>query len=271
MTPRWKREWFDNDAFWRELYPFLFSEKRFAETPGQIEKVLSLARPAGKAALDLCCGPGRCSIALARKGFVVTGVDKTSPLLRRARAKARSARVKIEWVQMDMRDFIRLDSYDLVLSMYTSFGYFNEKLQDAAVLRNVFASLRPGGVFFIDVMGKEHLARVLRPTITDILPDGTMLVRRHEIFDDWTRIQNEWIILRRGKARSFKFNLTIYSGQEMRDRLESAGFTGVRLYGNLNGDPYGPNAQRLIAVARKGKHAKVSGKLNKATRVRKNG
>lgn len=98
MAIRRKREWFDDEAFWRELYPFMFTEKRFADTPDQIEKVLALTRPAGRAALDLCCGPGRCSIALARKGFAVTGVDRTRFLLNKARARARVAKVKVEWI-----------------------------------------------------------------------------------------------------------------------------------------------------------------------------
>jgi SAM-dependent methyltransferase len=251
MATRRKREWFDEDAFWRELYPFMFPARRFADTPAEIQKVLSLTTPAGKTALDLCCGPGRCAIALAQQGFAVTGVDRTGYLLDKARAKARTAKVKVEWVQRDMRDFVRPDCFDLALSMFTSFGYFDDKTQDVGVLRNIFASLRPAGVFLMDVMGKERLAKILQPTTSEVLPDGTMLVQRHEIFDDWTRIRNEWILLRKGRARSFRFHHTLYSGQEMRGRLEQVGFADVRLYGSLDGDEYGPGAKRLIAVARK--------------------
>ena len=251
MAERRKREWFDDDAFWREMYPFMFSEQRFADTPEQIEKLLALARPCGTAALDLCCGPGRCSIALARKGFTVTGVDRTRFLLDKARARARAAKVRVEWVEMDTRDFVRPDAFDLVLSMFTSFGYFDDKTQDVKVLRNIFSSLRLSGVLVVDVMGKERLAKILQPTTSDVLPDGTVLVQRHEVFDDWTRVRNEWILVRNGRARSFKFHHALYSGQEMRERLEAVGFTDVRLHGTFEGDAYGPNAQRLIAIARK--------------------
>ncbi|NIQ95035.1 MAG: hypothetical protein GWN87_13130 [Desulfuromonadales bacterium] len=58
-------------------------------------------------------------------------------------------------------------------------------------------------------------------------------------------------MIRKGRAKSFKFHHTIYSGQELRDRLQRAGFTDVKLHGNLDGDPYGPEGQRLVAVARK--------------------
>jgi SAM-dependent methyltransferase len=251
MIKRRQREWFDDDSFWKELYPFMFPEQRFAATAEQIEKALALTKPPGKTALDLCCGPGRCSIELAKAGFRVTGVDRTKFLLDKARTKARAAQVKIEWVQADMRDFVRKSTFHLVLSMFTSFGYFDDKSEDRRVLRNVFTSLKPGGAFLIDVIGKERLAQILQPTTSDILPDGTKLVQRHKIFDDWTRIRNEWILIRKGRARTFKFHHTVYSGQELKDLMVPVGFADVKLYGNLDGDEYGPNTHRLIAVGRK--------------------
>lgn len=248
---RRKKEWFDNEAFWRETYSFMFPEKRFADTPGQMRDALKLTRPKGKKALDLCCGPGRCSVWLAQQGYAVTGVDRTKFLLDKARARARAAKVKVEWIQRDMRDFVRRDSFDLVISMFTSFGYFNDKQEDVAVLGNMFSSLKPGGSCLIDVKGKECLAGILEPTTSETLPDGATLMQNHEIFDDWTRIRNEWIIIRKGRSKRFTFHHTIYSGQELRDRLESVGFRDVKLYGSLGGEEYGPDADRLIAVGTK--------------------
>jgi ubiquinone/menaquinone biosynthesis C-methylase UbiE len=246
-----KKEWFDDESFWRELYPFMFPEQRIANAVEQMAMVLALTKPAGKAVLDLCCGPGRCSIALAKKGFSVTGVDRTKYLLDKARVKARAAQIKIEWVQKDMRDFVRPDSFALVLSMFTSFGYFDDKRDDAIVLGNMFASLKPGGACLLEVLGKERLAKILQPTTSSVFPNGTLMIERHEILDDWTRIRNEWTLLRNGRYRSYKFHHTIYSGQELRDRMEAAGFVDVKLHGNLAGDEYGPNAERLVAVGRK--------------------
>ncbi len=251
MNAKRKKEWFDDDIFWEDLYPFIFSEQRFAAATEEVEKALALTKPSGKVALDLCCGPGRCSIALAQNGFKVTGVDRTQYLLDKAHANARASKVKIEWVHSDMRDFARTNAFDLILSMFTSFGYFDDKNEDIQVLRNIVTSLRPGGVCLIDVMGKERLARILQPTKSDRLPDGTKLIQQHEIFDDWTRVRNEWILIRKDRAKTFTFHHTIYSGQELKDRMERVGFTEIMLFGNLDGDEYGPNAQRLVAVARK--------------------
>lgn len=254
---RAKREWFDDDAFWIGLYPVMFTKQRFAEAADQADKLVRLASPRGKKVLDLCCGPGRFSIPLAAKGFAVTGVDRTAFLLNKARARAKAARVKIEWIRKDMRHFVRPNAFDLVISMYTSFGYFDDRQDDLRVLRHTFTNLEPGGTLVIDVFGKERAARLFQPTAAESFADGTLLVRRHEVLDDWTRLRNEWIVIRNGRARTFHFHHTIFSGQELRDRLELAGFQDIRLYGNLDGDDYGLRAERLIAAARKPEAAKA--------------
>jgi SAM-dependent methyltransferase len=253
MNSKHKKEWFDNEMFWKDMYPYLFTEERFSRAPEEVEKILALTKPEGKTALDLCCGPGRCSIAMAAAGFKVTGVDRTEFLLDKAVETANAARITIEWIQMDMRDFIRADAFDLALNVWTSFGYFDDKDEDLQVLSNILTNLKPGGVCLIEVLGKERLAKMFQPTTSSVLPDGTEIIQRHEIVDDWTRIQNEWILIRNGRVKRYKLNLTVYSGQELRDRLEQSGFTDVKLYGNLDGEEYGLNAQRLIAVARKSK------------------
>ena len=251
MPARRKREWFDNDAFWRDTYSFMFPATRINAARDEVDKIIKLTKVKKGAALDLCCGPGRCSVALAKRRFKVTGVDRTKFLLDKARSRARASKVRIEFVQKDMRDFVRPDTYDLVISMFTSFGYFDDKGQDLAVLRNIHESMRKGGAVVIDVLGKERLAKIFMPTTSDVLPDGTLMVERREITDDWTRIRNEWILIRKGRAKSYKFDLNIYSAQELRMLMESAGFKRVKLYGSFDGTPYGRNALRMIAVGRK--------------------
>lgn len=249
---RRKREWFDDESLWRDLYPFMFPESRIAEAAQDTRKLLRLIRPRGKDVLDLACGPGRFSIALAKRGYRVTGVDRTRFLLNKARARARAAGASVEWVERDMRDFARPDAFDLALCMFTSFGFFEDKREDLRVLGNLFASLKPGGACVIDVMGKERLARIFDPSVVQTLPDGTKLLLLHSIRDDWTRVRNEWVLIRRGRTKTFKFDLTIYSGQELRDRMEQVGFVDVKLYGGAGGEAYGLSSQRLLAVGRRG-------------------
>lgn len=245
-------EWFEDEAFWITMYPYMFPSERFTLAEEQVEKILTLLEFQGTEVLDLCCGPGRHAVLLAKRGLQVTGVDRTPFLLEKAKERGRREQAKIEWVLADMRDFIRPQAYDLVLNMFTSFGYFDDKDDDLAVLQNIYQSLKPNGICLIDVMGKERLARVFQAASAIDMPDGSLLVQRHEVFDAWSRIRNEWILIKDGQAHSFKFHHTLYSGQELKDRLAQAGFEKVQLYGDLDGNPYDIEARRLVAVARKG-------------------
>ena len=250
MTAR-RKDWFDDDAFWQDVSPFLFPESRFLEAVEQVDQAVALAAPVGRTALDLCCGPGRCAMALAQKGFTVTGVDRTKYFLNKAKTRARAAGLEIDWVQADMRDFVRPDAFHLVLNMFTSFGYFRDPEENGGVLRNILMSLRPGGACLIDVMGKERLAGIFQETTSVRLPNGSVLLQRHEIVDDWTRVKNDWIVVRKGRAKNFAFSHMVYSGQELRWMLEQAGFVDVRVYGSLTGEPYGRASRRLVVVGRK--------------------
>ena len=93
--------------------PLMFSKERCGDAAEALRKALKLVQPTGKDVLDLCCGPGRWAIPFARDGFRVTGVDRTKRFLDRARADAKRAGVRIEWVRQDMRDFVRPAAFDL--------------------------------------------------------------------------------------------------------------------------------------------------------------
>jgi hypothetical protein len=101
------------------------------------------------------------------------------------------------------------------------------------------------------VLGKERLARVWKDTMCTELADGSLVFQRPQIRDDWTRIRSEWTLVKEGRARSFTFEHTVYSGRELKDQLLSCGFRQVQLFGDQQGSPYNLDATRLIAVARK--------------------
>jgi SAM-dependent methyltransferase len=242
-------EWFEDEEFWRDMYPFLFHEERVAAAADEVDQLLELTDSDGRHVLDLCCGPGRHAVELARRGYLVTGVDRSPFLLARARERAVASGVQVDWVQADMREYSAKGVFDLALSMFTSFGYFDDPRDDVRVLENVHSSLRSGGVLVIDVAGKEIIAEGFQPARVEAADDGSLLVQRAEIFDSWSRIRNEWIIIRGGRTVSHRFHHTIYSAQELIDRLSSVGFADIRTFGDLSGGDYGPGAQRLIVVA----------------------
>ena len=198
--------------------------------------------------LDLCCGIGRHSNEFARRGYKVTGVDRTKSYLEIARGTAKNEGLSTEFVEMDMREFVRENGFDVVLSMFTSFGYFDDDSQQVTVLDNVYKSLRPGGRLIIDVMGKEILARIYQEADWSEEDYGIYLARRKPI-DDWGKFHNTWILIAKdGTRHEWIVTHYIYSATELKSLLGSAGFEDVRAYGGLDGSPYDTTARRLTVV-----------------------
>ena len=243
--------WHEQDRFW-ETVP-MFGEPLLEAAPEQANAALALLGiEPGAAVLDLCCGVGRHSLALAQRGYTVTGVDRTAAYLRTAREKAAALGLELELVQADMRDFVRLGAFDGAINLFSSFGYFEDPADDLKVAQNLFRSLKPGGRLVMELMGKEVLARIFTPRDWQQMPDGTVLLQDRSVTRDWSWMEARWIVVQPDGARSeFAVNHRIYDGAGLRGLLLDAGFQRVDLFGSLGGEPYDTEAQRLVAVAHK--------------------
>lgn len=250
-NPTVPADWYADESFWSISYSFMFSEQAFETAIGQVEKIIELTGVRSGAVFDQCCGPGRHTVPLAKRGFKVTGVDRTGFLLEKARAYAEAEGVEVELVAEDMRRFVRPGAFDLALNLLTSFGYFDDPAENQTVVENVYRSLKPGGVFLLDTVGKEVLARIFQPTGSDELEGGGLLVQRRKVIEGWRRIENEWLFIAEGEVRTRRLRHWLYSAQELRQLVAAAGFTEVEFFGNFDGAPYDSEASRMIAVARK--------------------
>jgi SAM-dependent methyltransferase len=242
-------EWFADDSFWEALYPFVFGANARATAATEAEAVLELVARTPGALLDLCCGPGRHSVPFALNGWQVTGVDLSPYLLGHAREYATERGAAVEWIQSDMRTFSRPAAYDLIVNLFTSFGYFEDAADNRLVLERTRHNLKRDGVFVLDVVGKEIVARIFEDT-RSMEADGGVLFMRGRVLDGWSRIENTWTFVRDGKARTYRFRHFLYSADELRALLKDAGFHDVDIYGGLDRSEYGGNANRLVAVAR---------------------
>lgn len=244
------RPWFENDRFWQALAPVLFGEQRLSATPEQADQLVALLGIApGARVLDLCCGPGRFSLELARRGYRVTGVDRQPDYLARARAAAAAEGLELELVAEDMRRFTRPAAFDAVINMFTSFGYFADPADDRLVLEHARAALAPGGRILLELMGREVLARVFRERDWERAEDGSILLQERRLAPDWGWIDNRWILLRDGHAEEFTFGHRLYTGTELAALLRACGFGDVQVYGSLAGAPYDQRAGRLVVCA----------------------
>jgi SAM-dependent methyltransferase len=244
--------WYEDEELWVDFACVMFPERREREAAEVVETSPLLKVVAGTRVLDLACGPGVHVVPLARQGAVVTGVDLSEAMLARARTACERAGVSARLERADMREHAEPGAYDLVINMYTSFGYFTDPGDNLTVLRNAHASLSPGGTLLVDVLGKEVLASwVGRPQAVDIDGGGTVFMR-DTILDDWTRLRTDWTLVRGDTVRQASITCVLYSAAELRALFEQAGFVDVECFGGFDASPYDNHARRLIVRGYRG-------------------
>jgi SAM-dependent methyltransferase len=197
--------------------------------------------------LDLGCGAGRHSKYLVSKGFHVTGMDLSAGSIREAR---KFERPRLCFHQHDMRVPFGRTAFDYVFNLFTSFGYFDTPGEHLAVIRNMAASLRPGGRLVLDYLNVRYAeARLTAEEFKEI--DGTTyrLTRwtdaRHFykriVVDDGTRDPLEFV------ERVARFTL-----EDFERMCAPHGLRIEEVLGDYRLRPYdSETSPRMILVARK--------------------
>ncbi|MGH9789839.1 MAG: SAM-dependent methyltransferase, partial [Candidatus Acidiferrales bacterium] len=176
-----------------------------------------------------------------------------------------------EFMRGDMRRLRFRGRFDLVLNLFTSFGYFGDR-DDQRVLESFYRALQPGGRAVIHVINRDFIMRHYRPRNVARLKDFR-LEERVEM--DWatSTIRTEWTVQfrrgsallarfpRRGKSKAHSLkaaprargvtHLRVYSCHELKAMLERAGFRRVQAYGGFRGEPVSMNRRFLLLVGQR--------------------
>ena len=215
--------------------------------------------------LDLCCGQGRHSIALAKTGLDVTGVDLSTEMLDIARQSAAEARVapvdegnaegkaSLKLRQADMRqlpdDFE--NQFDAVINMFSSFGYLESESDDQQVLHQIAKSLKPGGKLMMDLLNREWVIINNEEFDWHHHQDGRIVLERRQLdLQTSTNHLTYTEILPDGTRREMSdLHMRLYTLTEMIKMLGTAGLTLQNVYGGFRGEDYTVNTRRMIVVA----------------------
>lgn len=224
------------------------------DTPAEvdaIERILRLRKDAR--VLDVACGAGRHSVELARRGYAVTGIDLSEPLLREARAAARRARIRVTFARADMRHLRYASAFDAALSMFTSFGYFDRTEEDRQVLEGIARALKPRGKFLLEMFNRDHLATSLPQQAWRIRDDGSVVLEEDAFDPLHSRFETRQIIIDRDGTREYAGSVRAYTLAELKALLESSGLFLHRVLGGLDLSPYTSRSTRVVLYAVKGR------------------
>jgi len=218
VQSNWWEHFFEGVAvdLWLQALPPAHTER---EAEGLAR---TLAAPSGAELLDVPCGAGRLSLALAQRGYQLTGVDWSLELLNHARLC--DTLHEVTWERRDMRDLPWRARFDGAFCFGNSFGYLDDQ-GNAAFLRAVAAALKPGARFVLETpMVLENLLGHLQDRAWWKVGDMHLLVENkydhtQERLDiEYTFVSNGRVEVRRGSHRA-------YSYRELVELIVAADFT----------------------------------------------
>ncbi len=239
----WFRDWFNTEEY---LYVYRKrNEKDAKKLVDLILKNTNLKKDAG--ILDLACGTGRHSIFFASCGYKVTAVDLSENLLKVARASAQAANVDIRFIQADMRHFCVNEEFDLIVNLFTSFGYFEEDEKNFRLFDFVNKQLSEKGSFVLDYFNRNYVENNL-VKLSEEKTNGTKIIQERSIIGN--RVVKKIKILKDGIEKRFEENVRMYYKSELVEEILKRNMRIKNIFGDSKGNNFDiDTSKRIIIIA----------------------
>lgn len=253
--------------WWQDLFDSLYLKtdgdvvENECNTQHDVDLIENLLKPGQDSRIfDLCCGQGRHTLELARRGYAqVTGLDRSRYLVRLARTRAKNTGLKAHFMEGDARKAIRVkQSFDHVVIMGNSFGYFEQSEDDLEVLLNVHSYLAPGGSLLMDITDGGWMREHFEKRSWEWIDQNHFVCRERSLSQDRTRLISREVITHADKGVLVDqfYAERLYTMEEMRKLLAKAGFTDITHHGqavsnSTRGHDLGMMENRLIITAKK--------------------
>ena len=242
MQHNWFVSWFDTS-----YYHTLYKHRDNSEASLFIDTIVDFLKlPQQASCWDLCCGKGRHSIYLNKKGFKVIGTDLSEQSIIEA---TKSANTSLDFYTQDMRTLFRTNYFDVVFNLFTSFGYFDKQTDDEKVFDSVYKSLKPNGIFVFDFLNgqyvKNNLTCKAEQTIDGITFNITKELQNNTIVKSIDFTDNN-------KEFHFEERVKLFDLAYFKLLAQKAGFTIIHQFGNYKLENFELQASpRLILVLKK--------------------
>lgn len=242
----WFEEWFDSP-----LYEKLYSNRDEQEAKQLIaflEQTLLLNDCSS--ILDLGCGRGRHSITLGQKGYQVKGIDLSVEAIKTATEKAEEMDLdNVEFEVRDMRNPLP-ETFEAIVNLFTTFGYFEEDEENAMVLDSVVKMLESEGLFVLDYLNAEKIKQTFVPEEEGEFQGINYQIKRY--------IKNgaihKDIVFAGGELntpRSYWERVKLYGLEWFEEEMGKRNLEIINVSGNYQGDEFKPDSSpRLLIISK---------------------
>lgn len=209
--------------------------------------------------LDLCCGQGRHTLELARRGYrQLFGLDRSHYLINRAKTLAKKEGLKVNFKEGDARKLpFPADKFDAIMIPGNSFGYFESSHDDTKVLEEVRRILKPGGRLLIDLTDGDYVRQQYQPRSWEWIDKKYFVCRERALSKDQQRLISREVIthVSKGVIADQFYAERLYSEDAIRELLAHVGFSDIEIHTQIKTDSQrnqdlGMMAQRILITAR---------------------
>jgi SAM-dependent methyltransferase len=242
-------EWF-KDWFSSEEYLSVYQHRDNEDARKLLHLILKETNLTGRGTiLDAACGAGRHSVNLASLGYRVTGFDLSRTLLKIAKRDAIISGTEVGFFCADLRNVPLKKKFDLVLNLFTSFGYFESDDENFLFIKRAFELLKDDSWYVLDFLNNEFLSRNLIPESTREI-NGKKITERRKI--DSGRVVKEIIIENGSAPGTYYESVKLYGKDKIVYEFGKIGFKFVKAFGDYDGSDFNRmNSNRLILFFKK--------------------
>ena len=218
---------------------------------------VELARQTSGDVLELACGTGQLTVPVASAGSPTTGIDTSAPMLNTARERAAAAKVSVEYLLGDMRNFDLGRQFGLIFIARNSLLHLHSTEDILAAFAMVRRHLAPGGMFAFDIFN-PNVRMLARPAdqrfpVTQVETEsfGALSVEATNDYDAATQVNHgRWYVSAQGKPDAWIFPLALRSifPQEVPLLLAAGGFRLKSRAGDLDHTPFDSSSRLQVCL-----------------------
>ena len=238
----WFEDWFDS-----EYYHILYQDRDEAEAKAFLNRLMQkLHFENHHKILDLACGRGRHTNYLASLGMNITGYDLSVSSIEYA---TETALHPVNFGVRDMRKPFGNNEFDIILNLFTSFGYFENESENLQVMHNISKALKPNGIVVIEYLNPDKVIKNLialeSKHIENITFEISKSIKESFIYKNIKFNHN-------GENHDYTEKVMLIYKKQFEKYFSLTNLTLLNVFGNHQFNPYHEStSSRMILVAQK--------------------
>lgn len=238
----WFRNWFDSP-----YYEILYKDRDENEARNFMNLLSSQFNiHKDHKILDLACGTGRHCIALSNTQAEITGIDLSERNIWLAKSLENE---RIHFYQHDMRQVFRINYFDFVLNLFTSFGYFDKEMDNIKTARSISLNLKKSGLLILDYFNSSFCLEKLKSSEYHKIGEIEFEIKRSH---QDQLIVKDILVKDQGSMFRFQERVKLYSLKELTDLFAQFNLQLMSHFGDYSLNKYDDNSsERLICIFKK--------------------